>query len=69
MTYSLDRYEELSHFLRMRRERITPEQIGLPETRRRRTPGLLPQRSGDVGRCGLGLVYLFGTRASYQCVG
>lgn len=40
MTNSLDRYEELSHFLRTRRERITPEQIGLPETRRRRTPGL-----------------------------
>ncbi|MEV0218038.1 helix-turn-helix transcriptional regulator [Streptomyces sp. NPDC050704] len=31
---------ELSAFLRSRRERITPDQVGLPQTGRRRTPGL-----------------------------
>ncbi|GAA4874860.1 helix-turn-helix transcriptional regulator [Paenibacillus vulneris] len=40
MSSSLDRYGELSRFLRTRRERITPKQVGLPETGRRRTPGL-----------------------------
>ncbi|SFF33443.1 Helix-turn-helix domain-containing protein [Paenibacillus algorifonticola] len=41
----LDRYRELAHFLRTRRERITPEQVGLPSGGRRRTPGL---RRGEV---------------------
>lgn len=40
MANRLDRYEELSRFLRSRRERITPEQAGLPDSGRRRTPGL-----------------------------
>ncbi|QRG66656.1 helix-turn-helix transcriptional regulator [Brevibacillus choshinensis] len=40
MVYRLDRYEELSRFLRTRRERMTPKQAGLPESGRRRTPGL-----------------------------
>jgi hypothetical protein len=31
---------ELGAFLRSRRERITPDQVGLPHTGRRRTPGL-----------------------------
>ncbi|MFI9255131.1 helix-turn-helix transcriptional regulator [Streptomyces sp. NPDC053069] len=31
---------ELGAFLRSRRERITPDQVGLPRTGRRRTPGL-----------------------------
>jgi transcriptional regulator with XRE-family HTH domain len=34
------RREELASFLRSRRERISPEQAGLPVTGRRRTPGL-----------------------------
>ncbi|HVM58361.1 MAG TPA: helix-turn-helix transcriptional regulator [Gaiellaceae bacterium] len=34
------RRRELGAFLRHRRERIAPEQIGLPPSRRRRTPGL-----------------------------
>ncbi|AWB46617.1 transcriptional regulator [Paenibacillus sp. CAA11] len=45
MSNKLDRYEELSRFLRTRRERITPKQAGLPESGRRRTPGL---RRGEV---------------------
>ncbi|MFI6693628.1 helix-turn-helix transcriptional regulator [Streptomyces sp. NPDC050433] len=35
-----DQRRELSAFLRSRRERITPDQVGLPHTGRRRTPGL-----------------------------
>jgi len=31
---------ELSHFLRTRRERLTPDDVGLPSGGRRRTPGL-----------------------------
>ncbi|UUU34805.1 helix-turn-helix transcriptional regulator [Streptomyces sp. CA-210063] len=34
------RREELKHFLRTRRERLTPEEVGLPPGARRRTPGL-----------------------------
>jgi len=36
---------ELAHFLRSRRERLMPTQVGLPSTGRRRTPGL---RRGEV---------------------
>ena len=32
--------KELAHFLRTRRERISPEAVGLPGGSRRRTPGL-----------------------------
>ncbi|MGZ0043128.1 helix-turn-helix transcriptional regulator [Paenibacillus ottowii] len=41
----LKRNSELAHFLRSRRERITPRQVGLAEGGRRRTPGL---RRGEV---------------------
>ena len=36
----LDRRQELGAFLRSRRERVTPDEVGLPQTGRRRTPGL-----------------------------
>ncbi|MFJ6718683.1 helix-turn-helix transcriptional regulator [Streptomyces sp. NPDC091259] len=35
-----DRRSQLSAFLRSRRERLTPDEVGLPRTGRRRTPGL-----------------------------
>ncbi|WHT16624.1 helix-turn-helix transcriptional regulator [Crossiella sp. CA-258035] len=35
-----DRRAELRDFLRSRRARLTPAEVGLPETTRRRTPGL-----------------------------
>jgi transcriptional regulator with XRE-family HTH domain len=35
-----DRLLELAQFMRSRRERLTPEHVGLPEGGRRRTPGL-----------------------------
>jgi hypothetical protein len=41
----LDRHHELAAFLRSRRARISPEQVGLPRGTRRRTPGL---RRGEV---------------------
>ncbi|MET8689169.1 helix-turn-helix transcriptional regulator [Streptomyces sp. NPDC004732] len=40
MAGTQDRRAELGAFLRSRRERITPREVGLPSTRRRRTPGL-----------------------------
>ena len=41
----LDRHYELAEFLRSRRARLSPEQVGLPGGTRRRTPGL---RRGEV---------------------
>jgi transcriptional regulator with XRE-family HTH domain len=35
-----ERRKELAHFLRTRRERVSPEAVGLPGGSRRRTPGL-----------------------------
>lgn len=35
-----DQRQELGAFLRSRRERVTPDDVGLPHTGRRRTPGL-----------------------------
>ncbi|MFH8406993.1 helix-turn-helix transcriptional regulator [Streptomyces sp. NPDC018019] len=40
MQQQQDQRDELGAFLRSRRERITPDQVGLPRTGRRRTPGL-----------------------------
>ncbi|RKG64716.1 XRE family transcriptional regulator [Corallococcus sp. CA054B] len=43
---------ELAHFLRSRRERLRPEDVGLPAGSRRRTPGLRREelaRLADVG--------------------
>jgi transcriptional regulator with XRE-family HTH domain len=36
----LDRHHELAAFLRSRRARVSPEQVGFPRGTRRRTPGL-----------------------------
>src|SRR5690349_11958123 len=41
----LDRHHELAAFLRSRRARVSPEQVGLLRGMRRRTPGL---RRGEV---------------------
>lgn len=41
----LARHHELAEFLRSRRARLSPEQVGLPRGTRRRTPGL---RRGEV---------------------
>ncbi|HEX2910103.1 MAG TPA: helix-turn-helix transcriptional regulator [Chloroflexia bacterium] len=41
----LDRHHELAEFLKTRRARLSPEELGLPRGTRRRTPGL---RRGEV---------------------
>jgi transcriptional regulator with XRE-family HTH domain len=47
------RREELSAFLRSRRERISPEQVGVPLGGRRRTPGLRREEVAQLARVGV----------------
>ena len=48
-----DRRAELAAFLRSRRERITPEQAGLPPGMRRRTPGLRREEVAQLSGVGV----------------
>lgn len=47
------RRHELAAFLRSRRERITPEQVGLPYAGRRRTPGLRREEVAQLAGVGV----------------
>jgi len=47
------RRHELAAFLRSRRERITPEQVGLKPSRRRRTPGLRREEVAQLAGVGV----------------
>jgi len=47
------RRQELARFLRSRRERITPEQVGLPIVGRRRTPGLRREEVAQLAGVGV----------------
>lgn len=47
------RRHELAGFLRSRRERITPERVGLPRGRRRRTPGLRREEVAQLSAVGV----------------
>ncbi|MFF7789129.1 helix-turn-helix domain-containing protein [Streptomyces sp. NPDC007991] len=47
------RRHELATFLRSRRERIAPEQVGLPRGRRRRTPGLRREEVAQLSAVGV----------------
>jgi transcriptional regulator with XRE-family HTH domain len=47
------RRRELGAFLRSRRERIGPEQVGLPPSRRRRTPGLRREEVAQLAGVGI----------------
>jgi transcriptional regulator with XRE-family HTH domain len=47
------RRDELAAFLRSRRERISPEQVGLPVTTRRRTPGLRREEVAQLAGVGV----------------
>ncbi|GGV05945.1 DNA-binding protein [Kitasatospora herbaricolor] len=47
------RRHELAAFLRSRRERIAPEQVGLPVTGRRRTPGLRREEVAQLAAVGV----------------
>lgn len=54
MTAQLDlRRRELAGFLRSRRERITPDQVGLPTAGRRRTPGLRREEVAQLAGVGV----------------
>lgn len=48
MTGIVDPARELGAFLRTRRERLTPEEVGLPLRRRRRTPGLRREEVAEL---------------------
>lgn len=47
------RRRELGAFLRSRRERLRPEQVGLPRSRRRRTPGLRREEVAQLAGVGV----------------
>lgn len=47
------RRRELAGFLRSRRERITPDQVGLPHAGRRRTPGLRREEVAQLAGIGV----------------
>lgn len=47
--------EDLAEFLRIHREKIAPEEVGLPRGRRRRTPGL--RREEVAALAGVGLTW------------
>jgi transcriptional regulator with XRE-family HTH domain len=47
------RRQELGAFLRSRRERITPDQVGLPRAGRRRTPGLRREEIAQLAGVGV----------------
>ncbi|MFE5815387.1 helix-turn-helix transcriptional regulator [Streptomyces sp. NPDC056479] len=47
------RRHELAEFLRHRREHISPEQVGLPRGRRRRTPGLRREEVAQLSAVGI----------------
>src|SRR5260370_38491423 len=53
-----ERRKELAHFLRTRRERISPEAVGLPGGSRRRTPGLRREELAVVA--GIGVTWYTG---------
>src|SRR6266576_2731495 len=52
------RRKELAHFLRTRRERLSPAAFGLPASSRRRTPGLRREELAVVA--GIGVTWYTG---------
>lgn len=55
MDNTKQRYQELGNFLKTRRAKISPSQVGLPEGIRRRTPGL--RREEVASLAGIGLTW------------
>jgi transcriptional regulator with XRE-family HTH domain len=53
MSTSLTGRSELGDFLRSRRERLTPAALGLPDGRRRRTPGLRREEVAELAGIGV----------------
>jgi transcriptional regulator with XRE-family HTH domain len=52
MKLSEDMRRELADFLRTRREKLRPQDVGLPQTARRRTPGLRREEVADLAGVG-----------------
>ncbi|MGP4917018.1 helix-turn-helix transcriptional regulator [Brachybacterium tyrofermentans] len=52
MESSAERRKQLGAFLRARREKVTPEQVGLPPLGRRRTPGLRREEVAQLSGIG-----------------
>src|SRR4051794_22354240 len=52
-TFSKARRDELAAFLRTRRERVTPADVGLPPGPRRRTPGLRREEVAQLAGVGV----------------
>src|SRR3954471_18064507 len=52
-SYSKVRRDELAAFLRSRRERVTPADVGLPPGPRRRTPGLRREEVAQLAGVGV----------------
>src|SRR3954454_13235422 len=52
-TYSKARRDELASFLRTRRERVTPAEVGLAPGLRRRTPGLRREEVAQLAGVGV----------------
>lgn len=55
MTKFISRYQELSDFLKTRRAKISPAQVGLPMGSHRRTPGL--RREEVASLAGIGITW------------
>src|SRR5690606_6674448 len=53
MPQTLDRRRELGAFLRARREKVAPEEVGLAATGRRRTPGLRREEVAQLAGVGV----------------
>ncbi len=49
----LERRQTLAHFLRTRRERLQPAEVGLPARSRRRTPGLRREDVAELANIGV----------------
>ena len=49
----LERRRALADFLRTRRVRLQPSEVGLPERRRRRTPGLRREEVAELANIGV----------------
>lgn len=52
MDLNIVRREELAKFLRSRRARLIPEELGLPRRARRRTPGLRREEVAELAGIG-----------------
>jgi len=69
MNHDEIRRQELSNFLRTRRARIFPADIGLPAVPTAADSRFAARRSSTVGRCERDLVHLARAETSDQCIG